>query len=296
MVYQDRWPVMAVVSQGRFYSIPVLHAIHILYKILFITSFFKFSDFNTTASCEDCPDGYHGDIMKEHRALQVRLGNGKLLTILVRTHSKADPQKEITDRVKTYGQLVLELGLVFRNFHESISIPNRPRMLRTLKLMMTILKANNNLSKYADEILRFVVCQQHILPEKEAYQVFYGLFVNTRGKLDSHIPCDLAMEWLVRVTKRHIKHIMSNKTEKNIERKTQSLACLMDISKNFQKASSVMVRSKQHKTASSLNDERLMIEDLRTVKPFTLQDGRYFPHFENSPKSLLALLLCAQWW
>ena len=62
----------------------------------------------------------------------------------------------LPDKVGDYGRQVLELGLLFKSFLEAIKVPNRPRMLRTLKLIMILLKSENNRSKYADEILRFL--------------------------------------------------------------------------------------------------------------------------------------------
>ena len=135
-----------------------------------------------------------------------------------------DPEEPLApgqkDYVQNYALQILELGLAFKNFLDSIKVPNRARMLRTLKIMMVLLKAHKWQSKYADEILRFLVHQLAILSEHDAHMMFYSLFVNTKGRIDSNIPCDLQMEYLVRVCKKHIKHMHSNKTEENIGKRT----------------------------------------------------------------------------
>ena len=155
------------------------------------------------------------------KTLNVKLKDGRSFTIsgLPRTAQICDQTKvtQEPDKVKDYALLAMEFGLLFQNFLGSIKTPNRNRMMRTLKLMMVLLKADSNMCRYADEILRFLVHQTCILSEREAHQMFYGMFVNTKGKLDSFIPCDLMMEFVVRATKKHIKHMHSNKTERNVE-------------------------------------------------------------------------------
>ena len=54
------------------------------------------------------------------------------------------------------------------------------------------LKGHDNRSKYALEILGFFY-QLAILSQKTASGSLYGLFVNTKGLVDTHIPADLQM-------------------------------------------------------------------------------------------------------
>ena len=223
--------------------------------------------------------------------LKVKLPSGKMLEIHLSAQvSKSLSPKPKEDKVNKYAHLVLELGLLFKNFLECVQVPNRPRMLWTLKLVMVLLKAQNNLSKYADEILRFLVHHICSLSDRKAHEMFYALHVNTRGKIDTHIAVDLQMEYIVRSIKRHIKHMFSNKTQQNIERKTGALAAINSIVQRYDTASDVNIRSKKHKTASAHSDEVDMIEDLRSIKPFTVQEGRTFRHFPNTQSSLISFL------
>jgi len=70
---------------------------------------------------------------------------------------------------------------------------------------MVVLKSHNNRYKNALEILRFVCQQLVILSERRANGSFYGLFVNSKGKIDSNFLADLQMEHLVKLTKCHIE-------------------------------------------------------------------------------------------
>ena len=66
---------------------------------------------------------------------------------------------------------------------------------------MTVFKSNSNNSKYALEIHRFLIQQTCTLSEKEAAGIVQGMFVNTSGKKDGHIPADLQMEYVVKTIK-----------------------------------------------------------------------------------------------
>lgn len=135
--------------------------------------------------------------------------------------------------VNNYAQLVLEMGLCFKNFVQCIKVPNRSRMYRILKVMLLLLKADSFNCKYGDEILRFLVLQYQVLSEHDACAMFYSKFVNTSGRIDGNISADLEMEFLVRVYKKHIKHMVSNKREENIHKRVNALAGLREILYNY---------------------------------------------------------------
>ncbi|CAG2220286.1 unnamed protein product [Mytilus edulis] len=172
--------------------------------------------------------------------IPIQLSNGKRRSYVIKKAQKSQTPQE--DKVKNYGHLCLELGLQFKAILDLCKLPDRERGLRLLKVCMIHFKANNNLSKYAYEILRLLVHQLCILSEQEAHEEFYGLFVNTKGKIDSHIPCDLQMEYIVKSVKRNIKHMFSNKTDKNITTRTSALPAIKDIAENFDKTSGVIIR------------------------------------------------------
>ena len=77
-------------------------------------------------------------------------------------------------------------------------------MIHTLKVMMVLFKAHNWLSKYANEILQFLVHQLAILSDHDAHMIFYSMFVNKKGRIDTNLPCNLQMEYIVHVCKKHM--------------------------------------------------------------------------------------------
>lgn len=118
--------------------------------------------------------------------------------------------------------------------------------------------------------------------------MFYTMFVNTRGLIDSHIPADLQMEHTVNTFKKHIKHMLSNKTESNIMKKTAALGGLHAITENYDTVSNVIIRTTRHSKPSETGDEMTMIDDLLHIKPFTHVGNRYHDSFKNINGSLLA--------
>lgn len=164
----------------------------------------------------------------------------------------------------------MELGFLFKNLIECTRTPNRARLIRTLKLLMLLLKKHRNASKYADEILRFLVLLLMKLPERQGLEMFYSLFVNTCGKPDGHIATDLQMEYLVNTEKKHIKHMSSNKTQQCIIKKSAALSGIGDICRHFDDICDVLVRQGKHSTRSAHEDELVMIADIHALQPFDL--------------------------
>jgi hypothetical protein len=229
---------------------------------------------------------FHTGTSTINETFTAKLPGGETIKITI-------PRKEVVlgpvapDKVKDYGHQVLELGTMYQHLLDLCKCPNREQLLALLKMLMITLKCNNNRSKYALEILRFLMQQYSLLPEKEARQTFHQLFVNTRGTFNAHIPCDLAMEWQVRDEKRHLKHMFSNKTTTNILARSSALGGIEKISQNFDEQANVRIRSKKHNHVSALADEARMIEDLRSVRPFQHSPGRKHTHFTQIESSVL---------
>ena len=200
--------------------------------------------------------------------IMVTLPDGKKKIFLVPCITESQVTcKSAGDGLKTYGKNVLELGLLFKNLTDAISTPNLERIKPILKYAMLILKGHNNLSKYALEILRYLF-QLYESTEKEANEMFYGQFVNTQGKVNSFIPADLQMEYLVKLTKSHIRAVSANKTEGVIKKRKIAFAGITRITDNFDSKTKPVVRAHKHKIPSSHDDELLIIKTLRGVHPF----------------------------
>ena len=224
--------------------------------------------------------------------IEVKKPNGESVNIQIPVLYATNPEKSkpVEDNVMNYALRVLEIGMAFKCLTNNVKIPNRDRLLPLMKYLMCMLKGHNNNSKYALEILRFLFHQKCTLDEQTAYQSFYGLFVNNKGKHDTSIPADLQMEHIVKMIKGHLKAVHSNKTENAMSKRTAAFAGMERISDAYDENTHVVTRSQKHKIVSSHADECLIIHDLESMRPFHLQRGRLLPSFPKPVQSPLVHL------
>ena len=228
----------------------------------------------------------------EKRFIKVQLvQNGSPMTILIPVVKASDKTKAAcSDGIGSYARLIIEFGMIYRCLNLNVQIPNWETMLPLLKIIMCFQNGKSNNSKYALEILKFMCEQTSLMSEKTAYESFYGMFVNKKGKGDTSFPADLQMEYLVRSVKGHLKAVQSNKSEKTITTRTSAFAGMTRISEKFNAVSRVIIRSQKHKTLNSRADERILIDGLRKVRPFIHTAGRVidaYPQPVYSPLSKL---------
>ncbi|CAC5417451.1 unnamed protein product [Mytilus coruscus] len=234
-----------------------------------------------TTGIHDSREVHHEDVIEEASVITITLSDGKTVEIQIQKDAKKGKIVEKTDGILNYATLVLNLGLLYKELLSVCKLPDRKRLIRLMKQCLIEFKAKSNLSKYALEVLRFLMQQTVLLSEKGATMTVYSMFVNTQGKIDSHIPADLQMEYIVKLTKKHIKHMFSNKSSQNISKKTRALSSIESVCDNFDQISDVKVRCKNHSHASYHDDELMMIDDLRSVRPFKKCLGRVHPSFKN---------------
>lgn len=177
------------------------------------------------------------------------------------------------DNVYNHSRRVLEIGMLMKALLYLCKTPDRHTMLSLLKLFLPMLYHQSRSSKYAQEIIRFLV-HQHSLSPREANETFYKLFVNSAGKYDSHIPADLAMEHIVKRQKTYVMPMCSGRTERNVDRHTSAMCGMNSVADNFDKDTVVLNRSNVHKQVDSVKDEKLLITELRSIQPFKKQGSR----------------------
>ena len=191
------------------------------------------------------------------------------------------------DHVRNYALQTLELGLLFLQLKDCIKMPDRERFLSVAKYLMVVYKANSLHSKYALECLRFLVHQFATLSEKKAHESFYGLFVNTHGKIDSHVPADLRMEFLVRQCKGLLRSMGSNKRKvASVRKRAKSLSGISTVCNAFEEETVRLVRAHRHVRPSSDKDRLAILEDLRQVRPFDMRLARAYNGFRLMKRSI----------
>jgi hypothetical protein len=244
---------------------------------------------------------FHNEPLEEPTSLPITvcLPDGSQICLLVPVPASRPSHTSVDlDGVNEYARRVLEIGFLYKSLQLNVQIPNRDRFLALMKYLMCILKSNNNKSKYSLEILRFLCHQMATFSEKTALETFYGLFVNTKGKVDTSIGADLQMEHVVRLVKGHLRSVASNKSEATLPKRTAAFAGMENVSKRFDNQTKVIVRAQKHKVKSSESDELKIINELLKIKPFDVQKGRRlvsYPHPVKSPLKAMELDHLKNW-
>ncbi|XP_062575477.1 uncharacterized protein LOC134237384 [Saccostrea cucullata] len=101
------------------------------------------------------------------------------------------------------------------------------------------------------------------------------------GQVNGHIPADRRMEYLVKQIKEHIKHMFSNKTERNVRNRSSAISSIREIAEHYDEISGVVERSKRHSDKSAVGDELSILNELREVRPFSFEEGRQHEQFSD---------------
>ena len=80
----------------------------------------------------------------------------------------------------------------------------------------------------------------------------------------------------------------SNKTTKAIPRASQSGAGVHEINWSFDKKTNIHRVSQMCSAQSSVEDELMMLQDLKKLRPFRVVSGRYHTHFPDTAISTTA--------
>ncbi len=129
-----------------------------------------------------------------------------------------------------------------------------------------------------------------MLSEEMAHRLTWGQFVNWNGGQGMNIACDMAQEICNRVSKDVVKGMGANKTTKAMVRASRAAAGVKQIVQAMDKASDIKKMSTKHSHKKSIEDELLMLQDLRKLKPFAIISGRHHNHFPDialSPTSTI---------
>ena len=81
-----------------------------------------------------------------------------------------------------------------------------------------------------------------------------------------------------------------NKTTIAILRASQSVAGVYEIKWSFDKATNIHRVSQTHSARSSVEDELMMLQDLKKLRPFRVVSGRCHTHFPDIAISTTAIL------
>ena len=128
-----------------------------------------------------------------------------------------------------------------------------------------------------------------IVSEEMAERLTWGRFVNWHGGEGKNI-ANGAQEICNDSSKDNVKGMGANKTTKAILRASQSGAGVHEIKWSFDKATNIHRVSQTHSARSSVEDELMILQDLRKLRPFRVVSGRCHAHFPDTAISTTANL------
>ena len=173
------------------------------------------------------------------------------------------------DGVNIYASEVLSLGLLYMEFRDGIREGDGFRVLRCWKYLTPLFKATRH-KNYALEGANFLTQYYYILPPRQAHQLLWSRFVNTRGQAGHNIPCDLHLEHLNRICKSSIKMLGSNKTVKAIQRVGRCLNFTKDFLSKYDADMNLHEESGSHiKSSDTIDCEKILVQLFETSSVFS---------------------------
>ena len=82
----------------------------------------------------------------------------------------------------------------------------------------------------------------------------------------------------------------SKHDDSSIERRTKAVHVMHSVCENVDNVPNVVYRTKNNKNISTTEDEQIMLQYLRTLKPFDLQPGRAFFNMASAPSNSLKFI------
>ena len=121
-----------------------------------------------------------------------------------------------------------------------------------------------------------------LLSEAEAHKCKWASTVNWSGGDRKNVEIDLFQENGNKDMKAMIKAMGPNKSEKAISRASKAVGGVKKIVEAYEKQVPLHRKSSSHHThKSSAADEKMIMADLRSLRPFKQVDGRRFESFAN---------------
>lgn len=159
------------------------------------------------------------------------------------------------------------------------------RAVRNSKLLILLFRTSKHAKKYAFEIFRLISKLKCQMTEQMAARTSHGRFVNWKGGKGGNCPNDLKQEHLVKFTKKLIRGMGAQKTEKAVNRATSAACGLQQIIEQFDKVSNVLPESTAHTYRNAESDIRDMIQIIQDLQVLDKKPGRAHQSFSSLPHS-----------
>ena len=192
------------------------------------------------------------------------------------------------DGVSHHAVNLLNSFMLLADFKDAVASGNGQYLSVLHKQLLVHFYSATGFNEYAIEMLINIMQTEILLSPAEAHRCMWAATVNWSGGPQKNVEIDLFQEVRNKDMKTMIKSMGANKTEKAIERASKAAGGVKKIVEAFEKQVAIHRRSSQHSHRSSDRDEMMILEDLRSLRPFHQVSGRKFDSFEgisHSPTS-----------
>lgn len=178
-----------------------------------------------------------------------------------------------SDGVLLYACDLLTLGLLWMGFHDAIREGDGDRVMSYWKFFLPLFKVMNR-RNYSIEAVNMQLQRKYHLSERQAAQLVWTRFVNTRGRQGCNIPCDLHIEHLNRRLKTSIRHLSSNVQATSVVRAAKSIGVVHRICSIFENETRPNTGSDKHSDPGFGKDYDQILSALKEAKVFSSFLGR----------------------
>ena len=186
-----------------------------------------------------------------------------------------------TDGVCQYSVNLLKSFMILADMKDAVATGNGQHLSALHKQLLVHFFSASGFNEYSIEMLVNIMQTHILLSPAEAHQCMWAATVNWSGGHGNNVEIDLFQEIRNKDMKAMIKSMGANKTEKAIQRASKAAGAVKKIVEAFGKQVSIHRKSSSHSHKSSLQDERMIQTDLRSLRPFHQVNERKFESFQD---------------
>ena len=183
-----------------------------------------------------------------------------------------------TDGVQEYAREVLSLGLMFLEFKDGIREGDGERVFRCWKILFPLFMSSGRV-KYTIEAFTLMCQKEYLLTPRQAMQLLYSRFVNTRGLPHHNIPCDLHMEHLNRTVKTALSFHGGQCQEATVKRVGKNVRCLRQAMTKFDELSLAQQAYGAHARTSDNKNVAKVVNTLASTNVFSHLNRQHHASF-----------------
>ena len=180
------------------------------------------------------------------------------------------------DKKYLYAQQVLTLTFLWRGFNDAVHEGDGDRLLIYWKFFTVVFKVTRH-SNYLKEAILFQLQYYFLLPKRQAEQLKWSRFVNSKGREGCNISCDLHIEHL----NRRLKTVMTgmHSDVKAIDHAAKAIGIIHRICEVLEE--DTYAEGNKHDRPSFAKECRLMVNELIEQNIFVEQSGRSHASFKG---------------